>query len=63
VVNVMVKRRDGRSRQVWIREMSANSPSKKRRKNPSDDIKTGVLHLLWEQYGRNLLTAHAMSGV
>ncbi len=28
----MVKRRDGRSRQVWIREMSANSPSKKRRK-------------------------------
>ena len=32
-------------------------------KNPSDDIKTGVLHLLWEQYGRDLLTDHAMSGV
>ena len=32
-------------------------------KNPSDDIKTGVLHLPWDQYGSHLLTAHAMSGV
>jgi hypothetical protein len=32
VVNVMVKRRDRRSRHVWIREMSANDPLMKHRK-------------------------------
>jgi hypothetical protein len=32
VVNVMVKRRDRRSRHVWIREMSANDPLRKHRK-------------------------------
>src|SRR6516225_8128296 len=38
VVNVRVKRRDVRSRQVWIREMSASKPSMKRR-NAFDDVK------------------------
>jgi hypothetical protein len=32
VVNVMVKRRGVRSRHVWIREMSANDPLMKHRK-------------------------------
>jgi hypothetical protein len=30
-VNVRVKRRDVRSRHVWIREMNANDPLTKRR--------------------------------
>ncbi len=62
VVNVMVKRRDNRSRHVWIREMSANDPLIKRRK-AVDDTKTRVSILSWEQHGRDLLTGHAGSGV
>src|SRR5437016_2979770 len=36
VVNVRVKRRDIRSRHVWIREMSANARLTKRRKDVDD---------------------------
>src|SRR6516164_10294594 len=57
-----VKRRDKRSRHVWVREMSANDPLTKRRKD-SDDSKTRVSPLSWEQHGRYLLTGHAGSGV
>jgi hypothetical protein len=40
VVNVMVKRRDLRSRQVGMRETSASEPLRRHRKL-SDDIETG----------------------
>jgi hypothetical protein len=62
VVNVRVKRRDVRSRHVGIREMSANDPLRKRRKD-LDDTKTRVSPVSWEQHGRYLLTVHAGSGV
>ena len=62
MVNVRVKRRDVRSRHVWIREMSANDPLIKRRKG-LDDTKTRISTLSWEQHGRDLLTGHAGSGV
>jgi hypothetical protein len=42
VVNVMVKRRDIRSRQVWIREMSANDPPRKHRKPRRRSPKPGL---------------------
>jgi len=58
----MVKRRGIRSRQVWIKEMSASEPSTKRRKEV-DDTKTRVCTRLWDQYGRYLLTGHEVSGV
>ena len=51
-----------RSRHVWIREMSANDPLTKHRKD-SDDTKTGISLVSWEQHGRYLLTGHAVSGV
>ena len=57
-----VKRRDVRSRHVWIREMSANEPLTKRRKD-LDGFKTRVSPVSWEQHGRHLLTVHAGSGV
>ena len=62
VVNVRVKRRDVRSRHVWIREMSANEPLRKRRKD-LDDTETRVSPLSWDKHGRDLLTGHAGSGV
>ena len=62
MVNVRVKRRDVRSRQVGIREMSVNDPLIKRRKM-KDDTKTRVSTLSWEQHGGYLLTVHAVSGV
>jgi len=40
VVNVMVKRRDRRSRHVWIREMSENDPPRKHRKQAKTTPKT-----------------------
>ena len=58
----MVKRRDIRSRQVRVREMSANDPLTKHRKD-LDDTKTGVSPVSWEKHGRYLLTIHAVSGV
>src|SRR6516162_5596130 len=51
-----------RSRHVWVREMSANDPLTKRRKD-SDNSKTRVSLVSWEQHGRYLLTDHAGSGV
>ena len=42
VVNVMVKRRGVRSRQVWIREMSANDPLMKHRKPQRRHPKPGL---------------------
>jgi hypothetical protein len=42
--------------------MSVNEPLMKHRKD-SDDTKTGVSPVLWEQHGRYLLTGHAVSGV
>src|SRR6516164_6228880 len=42
-----------RSRHVWVREMSANDPLTKRRKD-SDDSKTRVSLVSWEQHGRYL---------
>ena len=51
-----------RSRHVWVREMSANDPLTKRRKD-SDDSKTRVSLVSWEQHGRYLLSDHAGSGV
>jgi len=42
--------------------MSANDPLTKRRKD-SDDSKTRVSPVSWEQHGRYLLTGHAGSGV
>ena len=62
MVNVRVKRRDVRSRHVGIREMSANDPLRKRRKD-LDDTKTRVSPVSWEKHGRYLLTIHAVSGV
>ena len=62
VVNVMVKGVTVRSRQVRMREMSANEPLTKHRKD-SDDTKTGVSPVSWEKHGRYLLTIHAVSGV
>jgi hypothetical protein len=62
VVNVMVKRRAIRARQVWIKEMSASYPLDEASKR-LDDTKTGVFTLLWEQHGRYLLTGHVVSGV
>ena len=46
VVNVMVKRRGGRSRHVWIREMSANDPLRKHRKPINDTQNQGLHHIL-----------------
>ena len=63
VVNVMVKRRAIRARQVWIREMSESDPSDEASKLTLDDTKTGVFTLLWEWHGRYLLTGHVVSGV
>jgi hypothetical protein len=63
VVNVMVKRRDVRSRHVWIREMSANEPLKKHRKQVKQTPKTGIFTLSREEHGRYLPTGHAGSGV
>jgi hypothetical protein len=51
-VNVRVKRRDIRSRHVWIREMSANDPLMKHRKPPKKTPKTGICTLSREQHGR-----------
>src|SRR6202165_2452110 len=45
VVNVMVKRRDRRSRHVWIREMSANDPLMKHR-NLMEDTQNRDLYLV-----------------
>jgi len=42
VVNVMVKKRGVRSRQVWIREMSANDPLMKHRKPQRRHPKPGL---------------------
>jgi hypothetical protein len=42
--------------------MSANDPLMKHRKD-SDDTKTGVSPVSWEQHGRYLLTGRAVSGV
>jgi len=63
VVNVMVKRRAIRARQVWIREMSASYPLDEASKLTLDDTKTGVFTLLWERHGGYLLTGHVVSGV
>ena len=41
MVNVRVKRRDTRSRHVWIREMSANEPLTKRRNGSTTTPKPG----------------------
>ena len=62
VVNITVKRRDIRSRHVWVRETSANEPPITHR-NISDDTKTGLAFVLRDLHGRNLLTDHAVSGV
>ena len=62
VVNVMVKGVTARSRQVRRREMSANGPLTKHRKD-SDDTKTGFPPCPREKHGRYLLTIHAVSGV
>jgi hypothetical protein len=51
-----------RSRQVRIREASANEPSMTHRKRLVD-IETGVARVLREEHGGNLLTGHAVSGV
>jgi hypothetical protein len=40
----------------------ANDPLTKHRKD-SDDTKTGVSPVSWEQHGRYLLTVRAVSGV
>jgi hypothetical protein len=61
VVNVMVKRRAIRARQVWVREMSASYPLEASKRLV--DTKTGVFTLLWERHGRYLLTGHVVSGV
>ena len=42
VVNVMVKRRDVRSRHVGTRETSANEPTDDLSKHHLDDVKTGA---------------------
>jgi hypothetical protein len=47
---------------VWIREMSANDPLRKRRKD-LDDTETRVSPLSWDKHGRDLLTGHVGSGV
>jgi hypothetical protein len=61
VVNVMVKRRgetasskDERDECKWTFDEASKG---------SDDIKTGVAPLPWDEHGRHLLTDHAMSGV
>jgi len=59
VVNVMVKRRDRRSRHVWIREMSANDPPRKHRKQAKTTPKTRVFTLSWDKHERYLLSGHA----
>ncbi len=59
VVNVMVKRRGVRSRHVWIREMSANDPPRKHRKQAKTTPKTRVFTLSWDKHERYLLTGHA----
>jgi hypothetical protein len=63
VVNVMAKRRDKRSRQVWMKETNASEPPMKHR-NSYGDIQTRVSHLLWDKGVEGyLLTVHAVSGV
>jgi len=59
VVNVMVKRRDRRSRHVGIREMSANDPPRKHRKPAKTTPKTRVFTLSWDKHERYLLIGHA----
>src|SRR5215471_10689405 len=54
VVNVMVKRRGVRSGHVWIREMSANEPLKKHRKQALTTPETGIFTLSQEEHGRYL---------
>jgi len=63
VVNVMVKRRDRRSRHVGIREMSENDPPRKHRKQAKTTPKTRVFTLSWDKHERYLPTGHAGSGV
>ena len=61
VVNVPVKRRGIGSRQVGMRETSANELLITHR-NPSDDIETGERACSGIEHGRYLLTGHAVSG-
>ena len=63
VVNVMVKRRDFRSRHVGIGETNASDPLMKRRKRVEMTSKTRVGPLSWEEHGGYLLTGYAVSGV
>ena len=63
VVNVMVKRRDRRSRHVGIREMSANDPLMKYRK-AEEDTQNRDLHLVPGTAGKvTYLLAMRGSGV
>jgi len=48
VVNVMVKRRDIRSPQVWIRDEWKRT-TEEAPKTGRDDLKTGIFTLSWEQ--------------
>ena len=61
VVNVMVKRRDRRSRHVWMRETSANEPPMTHRKH-LDGIELRGAPLPWEEHSGYLLTGYAVSG-
>jgi hypothetical protein len=66
VVNVMVKRRDRRSRHVWIREMSAKVQTIRRRsiENRNDDTQNRDLHLVPGTAGKvTYLLAMRGSGV
>ena len=59
VVNVMVKRRDERSRHVWIREMSVNDPLMKHRNRTRTTPKPGSSPCSGNSMEGYLLTGHA----
>jgi hypothetical protein len=63
VVNVMVKRRGVRSRQVWIREMSANDPLMKHRKPQGRQPKTRACTTSWDKHEGTYLLVMWVSGV
>ena len=62
VVNVTEKARL-RLRHVLVRETNASEPPMRPRNRSTGDIKTGAPPLSGKEYGGNLITGHAVSGV
>ena len=62
VVNVTEKARL-RLSHVLVRETNASKPLMRSRNRSTGDIKTGAPPLSGKEYGGNLITGHAVSGV